>query len=394
LTQPPAHRGVRWALLAGNFTIGCGVMVVAGTLNDMARSLEVGVAAAGQLISVGAVLIAVCAPLFAAVVAGIDRRRLLTGALVWFGLWHGIAALMPSFAALLPVRAISVLPAAVFTPQAAAALGVMVPAAQRGQAITFILLGWSLASVLGMPIGAWVGETWGWRWAFGAIGVLALLAALGVWRTLPDGVRPAALSRAAWAQVFTHPGLMAIVGVTVFSAAGQFTLFAYFAPYYHQVLGASPGQISLLFLWFGAVGVLGNLLLTRHIDRIGADRAVGLLLLCMATSLLAWPLGLGVWAMALVITPWALGCFASNAGQQARLVQAAPVLAPALVALNSSAMFTGQALGAASGGAVMTAAGWGPLHWMGLAWMLAAVALSVWATRRLARGSAAETRLA
>jgi predicted MFS family arabinose efflux permease len=394
LSQAPAHRGVRWALLAGNFTIGCGVMVVAGTLNDMARSLQVSVAAAGQLISVGAVLIAVCAPLFAAVVAGIDRRRLLTGALVWFALWHGIAALMPSFAALLPVRAISVLPAAVFTPQAAAALGVMVPAAQRGQAITFILLGWSLASVLGMPIGAWVGETWGWRWAFGVIGVLAMLAALGVWRTLPDGVRPAALSRAAWAQVFTHPGLMAIVGVTVFSAAGQFTLFTYFAPYYHQVLGASPGQISLLFLWFGAVGVLGNLLLTRHIDRIGADRAVGLLLLCMATSLLVWPLGVSVWAMALVITPWALGCFASNAGQQARLVQAAPVLAPALVALNSSAMFAGQALGAASGGAVMTAAGWGPLHWMGLAWMLAAVALSVWATRRLAHGRTAEARVA
>ena len=394
MNQPPAQRGVRWALLAGNFTIGCGVMVVASTLNDMARSLQVSVAAAGQLISVGAVLIAVCAPLFAAVVAGIDRRRLLTGALIWFGLWHGIAALVPSFAALLPVRAISVLPAAVFTPQAAAALGVMVPPAQRGQAITFILLGWSLASVLGMPIGAWVGETWGWRWAFGAIGALALLAALGVWRTLPDGVRPAALSRAAWAQVFTDPGLMAIVGVTVFSAAGQFTLFSYFAPYYHQVLGASPGQISLLFLWFGAVGVLGNLLLTRHIDRIGADRAVGLLLLCMAASLLVWPLGVSVWAMALVITPWALGCFASNAGQQARLVQAAPVLAPALVALNSSAMFTGQALGAASGGAVMTAAGWGPLHWMGLAWMLAAVALSAWATGRLVRGRAAEARLA
>lgn len=394
MSQPPAHRSVRWALLAGNFTIGCGVMVVAGTLNDMARSLQISVAAAGQLISVGAVLIAVCAPLFAAVVAGIDRRRLLAGALVWFGVWHGIAALMPSLATLLPVRAISVLPAAVFTPQAAAALGVMVPAAQRGQAITFILLGWSLASVLGMPIGAWVGETWGWRWAFCGIGGLALLAALGVWRTLPDGVRPAALSRASWAQVFTHPGLMAIVAVTVFSAAGQFTLFSYFAPYYRQVLGASPGQISLLFLWFGAVGVLGNLLLTRHIDRIGADRAVGVLLLCMATSLLVWPLGISVWAMALVITPWALGCFASNAGQQARLVQAAPVLAPALVALNSSAMFTGQALGAASGGAVMTAAGWGPLHWMGLAWMLAAVGLSAWATRRQMRGRPSETRLA
>ena len=391
---PATHQGVRWALLAGNFSIGCGVMVTAGTLNDLARSLQVSVAVAGQLISVAAVLIAVTAPLFAAVVAGIDRRRLLTGALLWFGVWHGIAALMPSFAALLPVRAISVLSAAVFTPQAAAALGVMVPPAQRGQAITFVLLGWSLASVLGMPIGAWVGEVWGWRWAFGGIGAMALLAALGVWRSLPDGVRPAALSRAAWAQVFTSPGLMAIVAVTVFSAAGQFTLFSYFAPYYSQVLGASPAAISALFMWFGAVGVLGNVLLTRHIDRVGADRALGLLLLCMAASLLLWPLGGSVLAMALVLTPWALGCFASNAGQQARLVQAAPVLAPALIALNSSAMFAGQALGAASGGAVMAAAGWCPLHWMGLAWMLAAVALSAWAARRLAQARTAGVQLA
>jgi predicted MFS family arabinose efflux permease len=83
--------------------------------------------------------------------------------------------------------------------------------------------------------------------------------------------------------------------------------------------------------------------------------------------------------------PWALGCFASNGGQQARLVAAAPVLAPALIALNSSAMFAGQALGAASGGAVMAQGGYGPLHWMGLGWMLAALALSLWAARQMAR---------
>ena len=152
-----------------------------------------------------------------------------------------------------------------------------------------------------------------------------------------------------------------------------------------QVLGASPAEISALFLWFGAIGLAGNLLLTRHIDRIGADRAVALTLGCMAVSLLLWPLGSSVALMMLVSMPWALGCFASNAGQQARLVQAAPVLAPALIALNSSAMFAGQALGAASGGAVMAQGGYGPLHWMGLGWMLGALALSLWAARQMLR---------
>lgn len=71
---------------------------------------------------------------------------------------------------------------------------------------------------------------------------------------------------------------------------------------------------------------------------------------------------------------------------------AAPMLAPALAALNSSAMFAGQALGAASGGAIMTRQGYGPLHWMGLAWMLAAIALSVWAGRRLRSGARPQPR--
>ena len=384
--------GARWSLMFGNFAIGCGVMVTAGTLNDLSRSLQVSAAVAGQLITVAGVVIALCAPLLAAVVAGIDRRRLLSAALLWLGAWHIVSALMPSFGWLLPVRAVSVLAAAVFTAQAAAALGVMAPPAQRGQAITFALLGWSLASVLGMPMSAWLGETFGWRWAFASIAGLALPAAVAVWRTLPDGVRPAALSRASWVQVFTDPGLMAIVMVTVLSAAGQFTLFTYFAPYYRQVLGASPAGISALFMGFGVIGVLGNVLLTRHVDRIGADRAVALALSCMALSLLLWPLGTSLALMMLVISPWALGCFSSNAGQQARLVAAAPVLAPALIALNSSAMFAGQALGAASGGAVMTPFGYGPLHWMGLAWMLAAIALSLWAGRRMRRGARPQQR--
>ena len=384
--------GARWSLMFGNFAIGCGVMVTAGTLNDLSRSLQVSAAVAGQLITVAGVVIALCAPLLAAVVAGIDRRRLLSAALLWLGAWHIVSALMPSFGWLLPVRAVSVLAAAVFTAQAAAALGVMAPPAQRGQAITFALLGWSLASVLGMPMSAWLGETFGWRWAFASIAGLALPAAVAVWRTLPDGVRPAALSRASWVQVFTDPGLMAIVMVTVLSAAGQFTLFTYFAPYYRQVLGASPAGISALFMGFGVIGVLGNVLLTRHVDRIGADRAVALALSCMALSLLLWPLGTSLALMMLVISPWALGCFSSNAGQQARLVTAAPVLAPALIALNSSAMFAGQALGAASGGAVMTPFGYGPLHWMGLAWMLAAIALSLWAGRRMRRGARPQQR--
>jgi predicted MFS family arabinose efflux permease len=198
---------------------------------------------------------------------------------------------------------------------------------------------------------------------------------------MPDGVKPAALSRRAWKEVFTHPVLMAIVFVTALQAAAQFTLFSYFAPYYKQTLDATPAHISGLFAWFGVFGLAGNVLLARHIDRIGAARAVLVTMGLITLSLLLWPLAHSLVAMALVLVPWALGCFATNSGQQARLGLAAPTLAPALMALNTSAIYLGQGLGASSGGWIIAHSGYAPLNWVGVAWMLLALALSAWAMR-------------
>lgn len=372
----------RLALLGGNFAIGCGVMVVPGSLNDLVSSLQVSVAAAGQLISVAAVAMAVGAPLLAALLGAMDRRVLLTAALVWYAVGHLVCALVPGFAALLPLRAVSVLAAAVFTPQAAAAMNVMAPEAERGRAMTFIFLGWSLASVLGMPLHAWIGETFGWRWAFVLVAVLAAVAAVAVWRTVPAGVKPPPLSLASWGRVLSSPLLMGLVLVTVLSGAGQFTIFSYMAPYYRRVLGASPEAVSFLFMWFGAFGLLGNVLLTRWVQRLGAVRCVNIGLVLMLGSFALWPLAVSVPLMAVLVVPWALGVFSSNSAQQARLSVAAPVFAPALLALNTSAIYLGQAIGAASGGALIGAAGFGVLHWAGLGFMAAALGLSLWLARQ------------
>ncbi len=378
----PLPASLRWALMFGNFVIGCGVMSVAGTLNDISRSLDVSVALAGQLIAIAAATMAFGAPLLAGWVAGFDRRRLLALALLWYGAGHALSALMPSYAALWPVRALTMLAAAVFTPQAAAAIGFMAAPHERGRAITFIFLGWSVASVLGLPLSAWIGETFGWEFAFGAIAALSLVAAIWVFAVMPDHVRPAALSLQAWKDVLTSPVLMAMVLVTALSGAGQFTLFSYFTPYYKHTLGASTEQITGLLMWFGAFGLIGNVVLTRVIDRVGPNVAVAFTLALIALSLLAWPLGGTLIGTAVVLIPWALGCFASNSTQQARLGMAAPALAPALMALNTSAIYLGQAVGAASGGWLIAHGGYAPLNWFGLAWLLAAITLSLWAGRR------------
>jgi predicted MFS family arabinose efflux permease len=243
-------------------------------------------------------------------------------------------------------------------------------------------MGWSVASVVGTPLGAWIGGTLGWRVAFGAIALLSVISAAWVWRSMPDGVRPPALSRAAWGQTLRSPALMLCVGVTVLSAAGQFVVFSYFAPYWHERLGATPGDLSLLFLAFGVFGLLGNVLLMRYIGRLGVDRAVMLGLAAIAISLLAWPLGVTLWTTVLICIPWALGCFSSNSAQQARLVGLAPGLASASVALNTSALYIGQGLGAAIGGLVVATGDFDPLNWVALVALLGAMAVSALAGRK------------
>ena len=366
-----------WALLFGNFVIGTGIMVVPGTLNDISHSLQISTATAGQLISAAALMVCLGAPVFATLIRNWDRRQLLALSMAWYGALHLVCASVTGINALLPLRILAVIPAAIFTPQAAACVGLLVPPTHRGRAITMVFLGWSVASVLGMPMAAWIGGTWGWRTAFVLIGLLSFASALWVWRAMPDGVKPPALTLESWRSTLRSPALMLCIAVTALYSAGQFVLFSYFAPYFKTTLQTTPAQLSLLFGWFGAFGFLGNMLASRYIDRVGAPRMVLVCVGLMALSLLAWPLGTSLALAAVVCVPWALGCFASNSAQQARLVGLAPQLAGGSIALNTSAMYAGQAFGAAAGGWLIAAGQMHALHWLGFAGLVTAMAVSV-----------------
>ncbi|MBB4221438.1 MFS transporter [Variovorax guangxiensis] len=373
----PAPRRALWALLAGNFVIGTGVMVVPGTLNEISASLSVTAATAGQLITAAATVMCVGAPLLAAAVAGWDRRQLLALTLLWYAIGHVLCALMPTFGTLLPVRMLTVIAPAIFTPQAAACAGLLVPPKHRGRAVTFVFLGWSMASVLGLPIGALIGGHLGWRMAFAAIAALSVASATSVWLTLPNGIRPAALTAAAWSRVLRSPVLMGIVSVTALQGAGQFVLFSYFGPILKQSFGADATTLSVMWALFGACGLVGNMVVSRFIDRVGAGRMVLVTTVLIASSLLLWPLASTLAWLAVVLVPWGLGCFATNSAQQARLVGLAPALAPGSVALNSSGIYTGQAVGAALGGWLLAndAGAW--MSWVGLGLLMVAISLSV-----------------
>jgi predicted MFS family arabinose efflux permease len=322
---------VLWALLFGNFVIGTGVMIVPGTLSVISQSFRISVATAGQLISAGALLMCIGAPLLATVVAGWDRRKLLALSMLWYAVLHALCASMPDFASLLVVRVLTMISPAIFTPQAAACVGLLVPENQRGRAITFVFLGWSVASVVGMPVGAYLGGALGWQSAFLLVAVLGMASSIWVWHAMPNGVRPPALSRAAWASTLQSTALMICILATTLYAAGQFVVFAYLSPYFKAKFNITPLELSVLFMWMGALGLLGNIWMSRNIDRLGAHRMVWVGICGMILSLLIWPFGITLIITAFVVAPWAICIFATNSAQQARLVGFAPALASASV---------------------------------------------------------------
>lgn len=376
---------VLWPLMFGNVVIGMGVMVVAGLLNDIRSALSVSISTAGLLISASALLVSLGAPLLAMLVGRWDRRRVLVGSLVWYALFHGLAALAPGFDSLLTTRVLAMVSAAVFTPQAAACIGLLVPEHQRGRGITFVFLGWSVASVLGTPLGAWIGGTFGWRWTMGLMALLSIVAAGWLQLRMPAKIMPAPLSASAWRLTLLSPTLMLTLSITVVSSAGQFVLLSYMAPFVADRFAVGATALSLLLLVYGLCGFTGNAVVSRWIDRIGPPRA-------MAWALGGMALGMGlinlttVFAgMVLAIVPWGLGVFASNSSQQARLVGLSPVLAPASIALNTSAMYIGQAIGASSGGWLILHRGLSSLPAAGCAVLVCALGLSLWASRQARR---------
>jgi MFS transporter, DHA1 family, inner membrane transport protein len=382
MMDPASERRVLAALLFGNFVIGTGVLLPAGMLTVLATDLNVSVPAAGTMMLVSGVVVALGAPIAAALTTSIDRRLLLIGSLVFYTICHLASAAVSSFALLLVLRGFLAIPAAIFTPQAAATVGALLPPQRRSAAITTIFIGWSLASVAGVPLGGYISHWLGWREALLIVGALTALAAFWVSFTIPKKIASAPLSASAWRTVWTSKALLSVLLVTFVQGAGQFSLFTYLTHYLQVDLTADAAIITLILACYGVSATIGNIVATRAVALIGAPRGVMFSLLIMAAGITSWGLLSNTLAGALLATTiWGFGTFATMSLQQARLAGIAPLLTSATIALNTSCIYLGQATGAAIGGALIGA---GNLLWVpyvGAAILLSSVLISLAAER-------------
>lgn len=383
MSQPSSSNTLAlWILMLGNFIIGTGVLLPAGLLNDFSGAFSISPSQAGMMLFVGGLVVGIGAPVFAALTSRIDRRIILSVALLIYAAGHAAAAMAPSFYLQLWIRALTVVGAAIFTPQAASTVGLLVPPEKRAGAIAFIFIGWSAASVAGIPLGTLLSDMLGWRMVYGVMAGLSALVAICVWVTLKPKLFVTPLSLAAWKETFSSPLLWLVFMVTLFSMSGQFTMFSYIAPILRDGFAATPAMISVMFAVVGISGVTGNTIASRVVSRFGIDRVIAIALISLCVGFLGFVLVWGQIVPAVVAGIfWGLGSFSSNSLQQSRLVALAPHLAAATVALNTSVVYLGQSVGSVAGGRMIDAGRITATPFIALGFLVVALVLSLLAER-------------
>jgi DHA1 family inner membrane transport protein len=345
-----AQARARWALLFGNFVIGTGVLAPAGLINEISSAFAVDVPTAGSLIGYGAAVLCIEAPLLAFATNRLDRRVLLTAALVLYVMGHLLSAFAPTFGVLLAVRLAMVGGAAVFTPQAASAIGLFIAPEHRAGSVAFIFLGWSVALAVGVPLVSLFGAQFGWSATYLVLAGASAAAAIAVVATVPSGLMTPPLSLASWKAVFGNRRVQLLLFVTCTFIAGQFTEYPFIAAHLKTEVGAGASTIAILFAVYGGAGVVSSTIAAAAIDRLGAPRTTRVFLVFVIVGLAIWSWsGASVLLAGLGLAVWGSGGGPSVSAQQARLIAADPNAASATVALNTSLLYAGQALGTALG---------------------------------------------
>ena len=381
---PGPPKGLLALLALANFVIGMGAFVVVGILTPFAADMDISAATAGWLMTAYALVYAVTSPLLVALTGGLDRKTVLLTGLALFGLGAAAAALAPSFAAVLAARALMAVGGGLVTPVCASVAVGLTPPADRGRALATVFGGLTLAQVLGVPVGAWLGYQLGWQASFAAVAGLCAAVLVALASLVPRGIAVPRASLAALAQVLSSGWRMGAVGFTVLFVGGLYCVYTFFGALMEARLDLGRDGVSLMLLIFGGGAVLGNWAGGRLADRIGANRT--LLLLC-AAQVLILPLltlvSLPFVPMAILVAIWSAFAWSVMAPQQARLAGLDAPRTPILFALNASAIYVGASLGTFAGGLVLQGTGgFGALGLGGAGFMLAAA----WSIRAVARG--------
>jgi MFS transporter, DHA1 family, inner membrane transport protein len=398
-----------WPLLAlaiGSFGIGMTEFVIMGILpniaedllpNQWAASHEVGIARAGWLVSLYALGVVVGAPTIAGLVAKYPRHRVMVGLALALTLFNGLTVLAPSFEVVAVSRFLAALPhGAYFGIGALVAADVLGPG-QRARGVAFVLLGLTVANVVGVPAGTFLGQQLGWRAAFVVVTAIFATATVMLARFVPEHAGDPSRTLRSELRVFRIGQVWLTVGIGAIGIGGFFAMYSYIAPMVTDGAGAPEWAVPVVLVGVGLGMTVGNLVGGQLADRsvtrtlLGGLAALGVTLLALALTVHH--------LVALAACGFAVGfvLFSLTPALQTRLMDVAGDNPSIAASLNHSAMNTGNSLGAFLGGLVI-AAGWGVAApaWVGVALAVVGLALAVTSIRLETRthgSAAAQVRL-
>ena len=366
MREPGLPREI-YVLAFASFAVGTQAYVFSGQLEGLARDLGVTVAKAGQLASAFALTFAIAAPVVATVTGRLDRKPVIVIGLAAIGLLNVASALAPGFEWLLGLRVACGLAATAIVPIASAAAAQLAPPERRGRALSVVLAGTTLAFALGVPMGSGIGGLLGWRATFAYAGALGLGAALAIALALPS-VRPPGSVRPAFSSAL-NADVLRWIALTLAAFAAAFTVVAYIGPVVTLATGVSGGAVGWFQTLVGVGSIAGVAIGGRLADKPGRMRSAALVFAVMTLTLSTYSLLVGrgpeapgnAALLCLVLAFGAGSVFSLAAIVQAGLVEAAPQAGAVALALNGSAIFFGQGLGALLGGGVIASVGYGAL---------------------------------
>lgn len=341
------------ALATGAFGIGITEFAPMGLLPDMAEGLGVSIPAAGLLVSAYALGVLLGAPLMTLTTARMNRRTLLILLMGIFTLGNFLSAIAADYTTLMVARVITSLNHGAFFGVGSVVAASIVPPEKRASAVAAMFMGLTLANVVGVPLAPWIGESFGWRTAFGAIAVWGLVTMAALRFALPDLREMAGGDMLAELGVLRRGTVLVALALTAIGSAAMFTVFTYIAPILRDATGAGTLYVTAMLVIYGLGLTLGNWLGGVFADR-SIDRTLIIALSALAAILLVFAITMASpLAAPLTIFVWGVATFAIVPPLQMRVMEAASDAPNLASAVNIGAFNLGNAIGAAAGGAVI-----------------------------------------
>lgn len=381
-----SNNGKIYILAMISFLVGTSQYIITGILDKMADALSISIEAAGQLITVYSLAYAIGTPILMALLAKMERRRLLIYSLSFFILGNILSVIMPGYGLFMIARIIMALSTGVAVVTVLSLAAKIAPADKKASSIATVVMGFTTSLIIGVPIGRFITSAYGWKFVFLGVALLVFIAIFIILHSIPRimGDEPIPLTKQI--VMLKKPKITLGLSITFFLMAGYGVVFTYLSPYLINTVGMSDHLLSIALLALGIASLFGSKFGGFSADRWGIVTTLkrGLVLNIISMILLSFASS-SLIAVFMILIIWSFAGWSSGATQQYNLATIHPESSDVLLGLNQSMMQLGFAVGAGLGGLVVGQLSVSSITWFGALGVVFALVTTFGLSRYLIR---------